>query len=610
VLSDLPIVFLLDVDNTLLDNDRFAQDLGARLRQSLGEDACTRYWTFYNELRDEHGYADYLGALQCMREEFEERTELLSLEGFLLDYPFAELLYPGAFAAIAHLASIGLPVVLSDGDLVFQPRKVKRSGIWNAVGGRVVIRLHKERAIASLERRFPASHYVMVDDKTRLLAAMKRGMGARLTTVFVRQGHYAHEPMPVPIDPVPELTIERIGELINFDASALPSAAPPEHSVAAPQPTPFGAGMNKTQYLRDLGQSLWLDNITRTLLDDGTLHRYVDEFSITGLTSNPTIFDEAIGKSDAYDESIRLATAKGTSGEVLFTELALDDLRRAADLFRPIFEATDHGDGWVSMEVSPLLAADTAGTIKAASHIHKLADRPNLFVKIPGTPDGLPAIEESIFRGVPINVTLLFSREQYLASANAYLRGIERRIAAGLDARVASVASLFISRWDKAVNDTVDDGLRNRLGIAVGQRTYCAYRDLLSSDRWRRLASAGARPQRLLWASTGAKDPKVSQTLYVEALAAADTINTMPEKTLLAYAERGATRGALAADGGDCESVLARFAESGIAIDALALQLQHEGVASFMASWKELLGRLEQKSAQSTQRTTPEPHDA
>lgn len=355
--------------------------------------------------------------------------------------------------------------------------------------------------------------------------------------------------------------------------------------------------MNKTQQLRDLGQSLWLDNITRKMLEDGSLRRYLEEFSVTGLTSNPTIFDEAIGNSGAYDEGIREKAGAGKSGEALFMELALEDLRRAADLFRPIFDSTDGVDGWVSMEVSPLLAQDTAGSIAAAAQIHAQAHRPNLFVKIPGTPEGIPAIEESIFSGVPINVTLLFSREQYLAAAEAYLRGIERRIAAGLDPQIGSVASLFVSRWDKAVSDKVPAGLRNRLGIAIGQRTYRAYRELLSSPRWRRLAAAGARPQRLLWASTGTKDPQAPDTLYVEALAAPDTIDTMPEKTLRAYVEHGALKGAMAADGGDAEAVLAHFAQAGIDVDALALQLQRDGAQAFVKSWKELLERIAGKSA-------------
>jgi transaldolase len=354
--------------------------------------------------------------------------------------------------------------------------------------------------------------------------------------------------------------------------------------------------MNTTRQLHDLGQSLWLDNITREILDNGTLRGYIEDFSITGLTSNPTIFDEAIGGTNAYDEGIRAKTKAGKSGEGLFMELALEDLRRAADLFRPAHEATDHVDGWVSMEVSPLLAADTAGSIAAAKQIHAQADRPNLFVKIPGTPEGVPAIEESIFAGVPINVTLLFSREQYIASAEAYLRGIERRIAAGLDPRVESVASLFVSRWDKAVADKVPAELRNRLGIAIGRRTYRAYRELLASDRLRKLVAAGAHPQRLLWASTGTKDPNASDTLYIEAFAAPDTINTMPEKTLHAFAEHGVIGSLMAGDGGDAEATLAQFAKAGVDIDALAVQLQRDGAASFVKSWGDLMQRIADKS--------------
>ena len=354
--------------------------------------------------------------------------------------------------------------------------------------------------------------------------------------------------------------------------------------------------MNNTRQLHDLGQSLWLDGITREMLDDGTLRRYIDEFSVTGLTSNPTIFDKAIGSSDAYDVNIREKAQAGNSGEALFVELALEDLRRAADLFRPVFDATGGIDGWVSMEVSPLLANDTSGSIEAAARIHQQANRPNIFIKIPGTPEGIPAIEESIFAGVPINVTLLFSREQYRAAAEAYLRGIERRIAAGLDPRVRSVASLFVSRWDNAVIDKVPAELRNRLGIAIGARTYRAYRELLASPRWRKLAAIGARSQRLLWASTGTKDPTASDTLYIEALAAPDTINTMPEKTLLAYAEHGELKGMMAEDGGDAEAVLTRFALAGIDVDALATQLQRDGAQSFVKSWQELMQRIAGKS--------------
>ncbi|MBV6416860.1 MAG: Transaldolase [Steroidobacteraceae bacterium] len=353
--------------------------------------------------------------------------------------------------------------------------------------------------------------------------------------------------------------------------------------------------MGRTRQLHDLGQSLWLDNITREIVDNGTLRRYIDEFSVTGLTSNPTIFDQAIGGTAAYDADIREKSAAGITGEALFVELALDDLRRAADLLRPIFDATNGSDGWVSMEISPLLAADTAGSVAAAARIFRQAGRPNLYVKIPGTPAGIPAIEQSIFAGVPINVTLLFSREQYLAAAQAYLRGIERRIGAGLDPRVSSVASLFVSRWDKAVGTSAPAELRNRLGIAVAARTYRAYRELLTSARWRKLAASGARPQRLLWASTGTKDPAAPDTLYIEALAAPDTIATIPEKTLRAFAAHGRLEGTLREDGGDAEDVLARFAAAAIDVDRLAAQLQREGAQAFVKSWAELLRRIAAK---------------
>jgi transaldolase len=347
--------------------------------------------------------------------------------------------------------------------------------------------------------------------------------------------------------------------------------------------------------LRDLGQSLWLDNITRDLLDKGTLAHYIEEYDLTGLTSNPTIFDEAFEGSTAYDAGIRDRHAAGLDREALFTALALEDLRRAADLFRPAHEASGGVDGWVSMELSPLLASNTASSIEAAARIHQQAQRDNLFIKIPGTPEGVPAIEESIYNGVPINVTLLFSAQQYRAVAEAYMRGIERRIDAGRDPNVASVASLFVSRWDKAVASKVPDALRNKLGIAVGQCTYRAYREVLGSDRWKHLAAAGARPQRLLWASTSTKDPSAPDTLYVTALAAPDTINTMPEKTLRAFAEHGELHGTMREDGGDCDAVLARFDDAGIDVEALSRQLQHEGADSFVKSWKALLQRIDDK---------------
>ncbi len=354
--------------------------------------------------------------------------------------------------------------------------------------------------------------------------------------------------------------------------------------------------MNPTRRLHDLGQSLWLDNITREMLQNGTLRRYSAELSVTGLTSNPTIYEHAIRSGRWYDESIHANAAAGLAGEALFVELALEDLTQAADLFAPIHRATGGTDGWVSLEVSPLLAHDTGRTIEEARSLHRRAARPNLFIKIPGTPEGLPAIEESIFAGVPVNVTLLFSWEQYLAAAGAYQRGVERRIAAGLDPAVGSVASVFISRWDKAVLDKVPAALLGRLGIAIAGRTYRAYRDRLNSSHWRKLAAAGARPQRLLWASTGTKDPQASDVLYIEALAAPDTINTIPEATLLAFADHGEVRGALAADGGDAESVIAEFGRAGVDVAALAADLQQEGAEAFVKSWKGLLDCIAAKS--------------
>ena len=354
--------------------------------------------------------------------------------------------------------------------------------------------------------------------------------------------------------------------------------------------------MNPTRQLHALGQSLWLDNITRELLASGTLARYIRELDITGLTSNPTIFDLAIKDSNVYDEAIREKSRAGKSGEALFVELAMEDLLQAADLFRPLHDATAGVDGWVSLELSPLLADDTAGSIKSAAELHAKARRPNLFIKIPGTPAGVPAIEESIFAGVPINVTLLFSREQYLASAEAYLRGIERRIAAGRDPRVASVASLFVSRWDVAVKDKVPAELRNRLGIAIARRTYKAYRDLLASARWAKLAAAGAGVQRLLWGSTGTKDPAARDVLYLEALAAPDTIDTIPEKTLQAFADHGRVGQPMPRDGGDAEELIAQFSRAGIDVDTLAADLQREGAAGFAKSWGDLMDRLASKS--------------
>lgn len=353
-----------------------------------------------------------------------------------------------------------------------------------------------------------------------------------------------------------------------------------------------------TRQLHDMGQRLWLDNITRDLLRSGTLARYISDLSVTGLTSNPTIFEHAIGSGDAYDEAISQCAPDSLSDEDFFFELALQDLTQAADLFQPMFHASGGSDGWVSLEVSPLLANDSANTIRAAARLHARAARPNLFIKIPGTPDGLKAIEQSIFDGVPINVTLLFSREHYLAAAQAYMRGLERRVAAGTNPGVESVASVFVSRWDVAVNDEVTPESHNRLGIAVAAQTFKAHRDLLESPRWRHLAAAGARPQRLLWASTGTKDPAAKDTLYVEALAALGTINTIPEKTLLAFADHGQTGSRLSDDGMDAESVLREFRSQGIDDQAVAARLQREGVEAFTKSWSGLMTKIRDKRTQ------------
>jgi transaldolase len=371
--------------------------------------------------------------------------------------------------------------------------------------------------------------------------------------------------------------------------------------------SPAEDGMNATERVHDLGQSIWLDNITRELLDSGRLSRYIEDLGVTGLTSNPTIFHQAIQSSADYDAAIRADPSSARAAEALFFDLALEDLGRAADLFRTVYDRTCGVDGWVSLEVSPLLAHDAANTLAAAEALHARAHRPNLFIKIPGTPEGLPAIEAAIFAGVPVNVTLLFSREHYLAAAEACLRGLERRIAAGLAPDVASVASLFISRWDTAVSGQVPEALKNRLGIAIGRNALAAYRDLMASPRWLRAFNAGARPQRLVLASTGTKDPAASNTLYVDALIAPLTVNTMPEATLLALAGRedaeaipqsvGEDSGNSAdgGDGGDCEAALAEFTQVGVDLDALAARLQAEGAAAFARSWQDLMALIASK---------------
>jgi len=586
-----PIVFLVDVDNTLLDNDRIQDDLKRHLEREFGADCRDRYWAILEQLFTDLGYRDYLGALQRFRVEHPREPHLLSMSSFLVDYPFANRLYPGSLDVLERFRSWGPKVILSDGDVVFQPRKVERSGIFEAVGGHVLIYIHKEEALDDVERRYPAEHYVLVDDKVRILDAVKKIWGDRVTTIFPRQGQYAHDAKSIAGYRPADLTAERIGDLLDYDLAEL-LAANNQFKISLEVKV-----MKATQLLHNLGQSLWLDNITRDLLNTGTLKRYIDEFSVTGLTSNPTIFDHAIKNSTAYDAAIRKKLDEGKSGEELFFELALEDLTRAADLFRPIYDRTNGVDGWVSLEVSPLLAHDTTSTVAAAKSLHARAGRPNLFIKIPGTKEGLPAIEEAIFAGVPINVTLLFSHEHYVAAAEAFLRGIERRIDDGLQADVGSVASLFVSRWDAAVSGKTPAVLNNQLGIAIAKRTYKAYRELLGSPRWQRIYNAGARPQRLLWASTGTKDPKASDVLYVKALAAPFTVNTMPEGTLKALADHGELSEIMSNDGGDCEAALAQFAKAGIDIDALAAKLQDEGAKSFVTSWNELMGVIASKSA-------------
>src|SRR6476620_11839115 len=553
------IVFLVDVDNTLLDNDRIQDDIKRHLDREFGVAARERYWTILEQLFADLGYRDYLGALQRFRVEHPREPHLLSMSSFLVDYPFANRLYPGSLDVLERFRSWGPTVILSYGDVVFQPRKVERSGIFEAVGGHVLIYIHKEEALDDVERRYPAEHYVFVDDKVRILDAVKKIWGDRVTTIFPRQGQYAHDAKSIAGYPPADLTVERIGELLDYNLAEL-LAANNQFKISLEVKV-----MKATQLLHNLGQSLWLDNITRDLLNTGTLKRYIDEFSVTGLTSNPTIFDHAIKNSTAYDAAIRKKLDEGKSGEELFFELALEDLARAADLFRPIYDRTNGVDGWVSLEVSPLLAHDTASTVAAAKSLHARAGRPNLFIKIPGTKEGLPAIEEAIFAGVPINVTLLFSHAHYVEAAEAFLRAIERRIDAGLQPDVGSVASLFVSRWDAAVSGKTPALLNNQLGIAIAKRTYKAYRELLGSPRWQRIYNAGARPQRLLWASTGTKDPKASDVLYVKALA-----------------DHGELSEIMSNDGGDCEAALAQFAKAGIDIDTLAAKLQDEGAKSFV----------------------------
>jgi transaldolase len=601
VSKQFPIVFLVDVDDTLLENDRIQADLQHHIEREFGAACRARYWAIQEEIFNELGYRDYLGALQRFRVEHPYDPHLVTASSYLVDYPFANRLFPGALDVLERLRQWGRTVILTDGDMVFQPRKVQRSGIFEAVEGHVLIYIHKEESLKDVERRYLAEHYVLVDDKLRILTAVKKVWGNRVTTVFPRQGEFALDPDTVAAYPAADITVERISDLLSYGLADVvlrgQLASNEARSITTEPIIQITKTMMKaTKLLHNLGQSLWLDNITRDLLNAGTLKRYIDELSVTGLTSNPTIFDHAIKNSMAYDTAIRDRLVQGKSGEPLFFDLALEDIRRAADLFRRTFDQTNGIDGWVSLEVSPALAYDSASTLAAAKELYGRADRPNVFIKIPGTKESLPAIEEAIFAGVPINVTLLFSREQYLAAADAFMRGIERRIAAGLKPDVSSVASVFVSRWDGAVAGKVPAELNNQLGIAMANRIYKAYRELLDSPRWQSAFNAGARPQRLLWASTGTKDPKASDVLYIKALAAPFTVNTMPEATLLALADHGELSSIMPADGGDCETVLARFSEAGVKFGALATQLQIEGAKAFVKSWEELLDVMASKS--------------
>jgi transaldolase len=429
--------------------------------------------------------------------------------------------------------------------------------------------------LPGIRAAYAADHYTghqMVEhDHVNVLTLGARVMGPAVAAEIV-------EAFVNAVPSVEDRHLRRLGEVLDFERER---------------------SMNAATLLHDAGQSLWLDNITRALLTSGTLARYIADLAVTGLTSNPTIFDKAITGSADYDEQIRSLLATGTAGEDLFFELALADLTKAASLLRAIWDATRAIDGWVSLEVSPKLAHDTKSTVDEAKALHEKAATPNLFIKVPGTPEGVPAIEDLVAAGVSVNVTLLFSREQYQAAAEAYLRGLEHRRESGLDLDVvASVASVFISRWDAAVTGKLPDDLRGRLGVAVAKRTYKAYRDLLASDRWQKLEAAGAKPQRLLWASTGTKDPNLPDTFYIHALASEQTINTMPEKTLLAFGEHGATGDLLPADGGDAEQVLARIGSAGVDVEALAATLQTEGADAFVKSWDDLLARIASKSDQ------------
>ena len=487
-----------------------------------------------------------------------------------------------------RLRGLGPTVILSDGDVVFQPRKVERAGLSDAVDGRVLIYIHKEEALDDVERRYPAAHYVLVDDKLRILEAVKQvweGGNDRVP----RQGIYAHDPQVISAFPPADVTIERIGDLLDFDLPRLRTASRPLHP-------PEGEAMKPTKALHDLGQSLWLDNITRELLNSGTLQRYIDELSVTGLTSNPTIFDHAIKNSGTYDADISRRAPSAKSAEDLFFDLALADLTRAAELFQPVFARTDGVDGWVSLEVSPLLAHDTNSTLAAARNLHQRGGKPNLFIKIPGTAEGLPAIEAAIFAGVPVNVTLLFSQEQYVAAAEAYLRGVERRIEAGLNPAVASVASLFRQplgrrgQWQGPRRADQPARHRSRPARLQGLSRVARFRALPARRQCRR---SGPAPPLCQHRHQG---PKASDILYVKALAAPFTVNTMPEGTLKAVADHGEV-GEILTGRRRLRDGSGQLRPGGHRHRCAGRQLQDEGASSFVKSWNDLIACIDSKSA-------------
>jgi transaldolase len=360
---------------------------------------------------------------------------------------------------------------------------------------------------------------------------------------------------------------------------------------------PMGAELNPAQRLHALGQSLWLDSISRLMLRSGALARYVSELAVTGLTSNPTILGHAMAAGSDYDHSLaRLVDAGVTDAQDLVYSLALEDLAEAAALFRPAWERTAGVDGYVSLEVPPDVAYDAQATIALARRLHDQAGFPNLLVKIPGTPPGLTAMEETITAGIGVNVTLLFSDTHYLRTADAYLRALERRRAAGLDLNVPSVASVFISRWDAAADPLLPPALHGRLGLAMAQKTYSSHLQLLSDKRWQTLAEAGARPQRVLWASTSTKDPDLPDSYYLGRLAAPDTIDTVPEKTLLAFADHGDPDQRLAPDYAAAERTISAIADAGVDVDILAERLQRQGAGAFGADWAALLDAMREKA--------------